>query len=451
MHHTRNTLAHPRPFLMAVLIAVILNPLNSSTISVALGTLLHHFHNGAASVTWIISGYYLGSAIAQPVLGRLGDLWGHRPLIYTGLVLIIVTAVFAPFSPTLSIFVLWRIIQAVGTSMVYPNAIALVRYAMPDTVGRFLGWIGMAAGIAIAVGPAIGGILMALASWHAIFWINVPLAILAGILFAMYSPTPPPRSRRRWQQLNSLVDWPGLGLFAGTISFALIWAVGLENRSNGMAIIYAAVLFAGLLVVEAKRSQPIIPIKWFVHPKFLISSVLTTLSNIVMYSILYGVPVSVQNMRHVSPKISGILLLAFAGVMTLASPWGGRLAQTKARRKPLIIAGVFLSGGMALLLNIRTLPWPLIVGGLMLTGLSFALSNVLLQQSLLESVPPAETGRASGLFMLIRYLGTIISSVLVAFGSLSTLHLPLFFILFVISLSTAILPVVMPETGIISF
>ncbi len=87
----------------------------------------------------------------------------------------------------------------------------------------------------------------------------------------------------------------------------------------------------------------------------------------------------------------------------------------------------------------------------MLTGLSFALSNVLLQQSLLESVPPAETGRASGLFMLIRYLGTIISSVLVAFGSLSTLHLPLFFILFVISLSTAILPVVMPETGIISF
>ena len=97
LHHTRNTLAHPRPFLMAVLIAVILNPLNSSTISVALGTLLHHFHNGAASVTWIISGYYLGSAIAQPVLGRLGDLWGHRPLIYTGLVLIIVT--FLPHFP----------------------------------------------------------------------------------------------------------------------------------------------------------------------------------------------------------------------------------------------------------------------------------------------------------------------------------------------------------------
>ncbi len=442
------TLVNPGPFLVAVLIAVILNPLNSSTISVALGVLLHHFQNGTASVTWIISGYYLGSAIAQPVFGRLGDLWGHRPLIYIGLALIILTAVFAPLSPTLTVFVIWRVIQAVGTSMIYPNAIALVRYGLPDAVGRVLGWIGMAAGIAIAVGPTIGGVLMSVASWHAIFWVNIPLALVAGVLFFAYSPMLPSRPRGGFRQLGTLIDWPGLGLFATTVSMGLVWAVGLESGRNALAILYAGILFVGLIAVELKTAQPLIPLKWFLQPKFLISSILTTLSNIVMYGILYGLPVSVQNLRHLSPKNSGLLLLAFAGVMTVASPWGGHMAQKKARRKPLIAAGVFLAAGTSLLLNIRSFPWALIIMGLMLVGLSFALSNVLLQQSVLESVPASETGRASGLFMLIRYLGTIISSVLIAFStSASTHHLPLFFTLFAIAVVTALLPLLMTETA----
>ncbi len=447
MNRKRIVTRFPLPFLLALLIAIILNPLNSSTISVALGALLHHFHNQAASLTWIISGYYLGSAIAQPVLGRMGDLWGHHRLIYMGLSLIILTAIFAPLSPNLTTFVIWRVIQAVGTSMIYPNAIALARYLLPELMGRLLGWIGVAAGIAIAIGPTLGGILMAMAGWNAIFWINIPLAVVAGMLFWLYSPAMPQRLAGTLPTMRIQIDWPGLILFASTVSVGLIWAVQLSNGRFTVTILYAVVLFAGLLRVESKTPYPLIPLRWFLRRKFLITSLLTTLSNIVLYGILYGLPVSVQTLRHVSPRDSGILLLAFAGVMTLASPWGGHLAQRSARRAPLMWAGLFLTGGTSLLLNIRSFPWLGIVIGLMLIGLSFALSNVLLQQSLLESVPPRETGRVSGLFMLIRYLGTIVSSVVITLGSSRPHPLPLFLILFLIALVTAILPIALPRSS----
>ncbi len=166
-----------------------------------------------------------------------------------------------------------------------------------------------------------------------------------------------------------------------------------------------------------------------------------------MDGILYGFPLSVQTVRDVSPKDSGLLLLAFSGIMTLASPWGRHLAQHKTRRKPVFASGVFLAAGMALLFNTKTFPWPLIVMGHMLIDLSFARSIILLQKSVLESVPAHETGRVSGLYMLLGYLGTIISSVLIAFSSSSALHLPLFFILFVIATVTVLLPLVMPETS----
>ena len=201
--------------------------------------------------------------LMDKLLGRLGDLWGHRFLIYVGLIFIVLSAVLTPLSPTLSIFVMWRVILAIGTSMVDPNAIALVRYGLSDAVGRILGWIGMAPGIAIAVDPTIGGVLMPIAHWYAIFWINIPLPILADVLFFAYGPVVPPSFRRGWKEIGTLVDWLGPVLFAGTIAFALSWTVGLGNHRNGVAIFYAIILFDGLIVVELKSTHPIILINWF--------------------------------------------------------------------------------------------------------------------------------------------------------------------------------------------
>lgn len=135
----RDSLSHSVAFVIAILICVVLNPLNSSTISVALPTLLRALHTNAYGITWIISGYYLGSAVAQPVMGKLGDIWGRSRFVYLGLFVMIVTAILAPLSQSLGLFVAWRVVQAIGTSMIYPYAIGLLRQYRSHDVGKILG------------------------------------------------------------------------------------------------------------------------------------------------------------------------------------------------------------------------------------------------------------------------------------------------------------------------
>lgn len=119
-------------------------------------------------------------------MGKLGDIWGRLRFVYLALLVMIVTAVLAPLSQSLGLFVAWRVVQAIGTSMIYPNAIGLLRQYRSHDVGKILGWIGMAGGISVAVGPTVGGLFVDVASWHSIFWLNIPLAIAAILILVIH-------------------------------------------------------------------------------------------------------------------------------------------------------------------------------------------------------------------------------------------------------------------------
>lgn len=427
----------------AILICVVLNPLNSSTISVALSTLLHALHTNQSGITWIVSGYYLGSAIAQPVMGKLGDAFGSKRFVYSGLVVMIVVALLAPLSTSLWQFVAWRIIQAIGTSMIYPNAISLIRNRLPNEIGKILGWIGMGGGVAVAVGPTIGGLLMDAASWHSIFWLNVPLALAAMLMLYIAdsgqgTDKAPPRDGTG---LVRQLDWLGMVLFTFAITAWLIWSQAhhLMANPNIWYLPIGAVLTVLLMVMELRHHAPIIPVRWFAKRQFLLSSFITVLVNLVMYCILYGFPLFLETIRHQSATRTGLLLLSFAGVMSVFSPLGGRFAAGRRRKRPQLIAGLALSAGTLILCFADHLPILVLTFGLAFIGLSFAISNVVIQQIVLESVPKQDTGQASGVYTLLRYLGTIISSVLIG-GTMSTgassAATRLFITLFIVSLVT---------------
>ncbi|MFD1674505.1 MFS transporter [Alicyclobacillus fodiniaquatilis] len=408
-------------FIAAILICVILNPLNSSTISVALPTLLHHFHTNAAGITWIVSGYYLGSAIAQPVMGKLGDEWGRRFFVYIGLCLMVLTALLAPLSSSLVVFVLWRVVQAIGTSMIFPNAIGLLREHRAKDLGKVLGWIGMAGGIAVAMGPTIGGFLVDWLSWHAIFWLNIPFALAGGLILWRVLPKQQKRTTRPTKATVNRTDWLGISLFAVAITSWLLWS-NLKHPfvSTALLMFVLSLLFtAGLLFVEWKKEMPIIPVRWFRHRQFTFSSSITVIANLIMYSILYGLPVFLQTVRHFSAADSGIFLLVYAGVMSVNSPLGGYFAQGSSRKLPLFLAGALLAAGVGLIWWGLVMPLFIMIIGLVLLGVSFAISNVVIQQIFLESVPPTEAGQASGVYTMFRYLGTIVSSALIG-GSINT-------------------------------
>lgn len=398
-------------FTPAILLSVVLNPLNSATISVGLEVLLTALHSGSSGITWIVSGYYLGSAVAQPIMGTLGDRLGYRKFLYVGLALVLLTAVLAPLSHNLWIFVAWRVVQAVGTSMVFPNAIGLVRRWQQHRMPLMLGWIGMAAGIALAVGPALGGLLIADFGWQAIFWLNIPIALAAGVLLWLSVPdggAAQATVSRGW-------DLWGSSLFSMLMVLLLLWSTGAVPAAMDAALgTGAAAVLVLLITVESRQARPVIPVRWFKHPIFSVAGSVTVVTNLVMYIALYGIPVWLETRRHLSVTASGFMLLIFAGTMALASPVGGRAARRRARRMPVLIAsGILVVASLILWLQNRA---PILWVGvaLALLGLSFAVSNVLLQQVVLELAPASQAGSASGLYSLLRYVGTMASSVVIA-------------------------------------
>lgn len=392
----------------SVLLAVALNPLNSATISVGLALVLASLHAGAAGITWIVSGYYLGSAVAQPIMGSLGDRMGYRRLVYSGFLLILVTAVLAPLSHSLWVFVGWRVVQAVGTSMVFPNAVGLVRRWEAGRVPVILGWIGMSAGIALAVGPALGGLLIAAFGWQSIFWLNIPIAVAAGLLMQWGVPDDRPAAvahRAHW-------DWPGSLFFTAAMVGFLLYATSPAPKIYMLAAALAALGF--LILCERRAAAPIIPLDWFSSLPFATASLATVVTNLVMYVALYGVPFLLETREHVSVTQSGLMLLIFAGVLALGSPLGGRLARGEHRRAPYLASAVILIAGITTFWTSSGANLWLVGIALGLMGTSFAISNVLLQQMVLESRPTAQSGGASGVFSLMRYVGTMASSVVVA-------------------------------------
>lgn len=400
------------PFVAAIVIATVLNPLNSSTISVALPTLLRDFHAVPSDLVWLISAYYFGSALAQPVFGKLGDAFGYARFLWIGLAVLLLTALLAPFSPSFPWLVGWRLVQAVGTSMVYPNAIGLARQYRSGDLGRILGWIGMAVGIALAIGPTIGGTLLALESWRAIFWLNAPLILLIAALLRFGLPKA--SAERRTAAAPKPIDWGGMALL-GLVLLLLLVSSGSIQKPWGVYVLAAGIALTPLLWwLEGRVSAPAFDVGLLRLRGFALAGAITVLSNLVTYLLLYGLPSLLESQRGLSPVVSGALLLGFAGVLAVASPFAGRFAQGRRRRGPLVVSGALVFVGSLVLIRAVTLPLWAVLAALAVLGTGFAVSNVLLQTVVLEIAPKEDAGSASGLYTLLRYVGTMASSVVIA-------------------------------------
>ena len=399
-------------FIAAILLATVLNPLNSSTISVALPVLLGQFHAGTQDLVWLISAYYFGSALAQPVFGKLGDQFGYRPFAYLGLALLAMPTLLAPFSPSFAWLVAWRVAQAIGTSMLYPSAIGLVRQHRDHDLGRILGWIGMAVGVALAVGPSLAGAILALVGWRGIFWLNAPLIALIAILLHRGLRGHPERTDA--MRPAAAIDAAGVGLLATSLGLLLAASALPHDPVAPWLFLGGMAVVPWLWTVEKRAKAPAFDVSLLRRRPFALAGVITVLANFVMYVVLYGLPSLLETDRGMSPLASGLLLLGFAGVLVIASPFAGRLAQGRLRRVPLLWAGALLLLGSLILIEAIAAPLVVLVGALALIGVSFALSNVLLQKLTLENAPTASAGSASGLYTLLRYLGTMGSSVVIA-------------------------------------
>lgn len=395
---------------VAVALATMLAPLNSTMIAVALPPIAAQFDAGA-SVPWLVTGYLIAMASLQPVAGKLGDRLGRRPLILGGLAVFAVASLGAALAPTFGWLLSFRVLQGVAGALAFPNGAALLRDAIPGARrGRRFGLVGAGASLAAAIGPPVAGVLVWLSGWQSIFYVNVLLIVPA--LWLGWTTFPP--AQRRAEQRP--FDLAGSAL----LSVALIAvAVQLTHRGPsgvGSLAIWALALLATVVfaLVEWRHPDPAVQLRLFGRRAFAAANVGIASGNFAMYVTLLSVPLLLAG-RSGGSIGAGAVLAAMSGAMFVASPIGGALADRWGRRRPALLGmALMATGTVALVVFGSGLSIPVLVGALMLIGLGVGTGTPALQTTAVEAAPARDAGMASGVYTTSRYLGSIVGSALLA-------------------------------------
>ncbi|MFK0524058.1 MFS transporter [Paenibacillus illinoisensis] len=415
-----------RWLMISVGLGILLNPLNSSMVSVAIPRLQNVFHLDFTVVSWIIFSFYIASAIAQPIMGKASDLFGRRRIFQSGLVVSFAASLLAPLSPNFGWLIVFRIVQSIGTSMMVAVGMAIVRIHITEKQATALSVLSIFLSGAAAIGPFIGGIIIHWWGWPSIFLVNIPFVVTSFLLAWRHIPKDDPSttsvarnmSFRKW---FNLIDASGVLLF--TVGLVALLVGLLSAKSSGQIsfnnVIVGLIGFVGLIAFvrhELKAKAPFIPLRTFAkYPAMTWINVEFMVVNLLFYSLFFGLPSYLQIVRHVSEFHTGMLMLSLGLCSLVASPIAGRWIDKSGPRPALIMSGMLMTFGSVWIVTLdQTSPVISVCLALAAFGISNGLNSVTMQAALFKSSPKEIIGVASGIFNTSRYLGTILSSLLIS-------------------------------------
>jgi MFS family permease len=414
---TRESTVLPPRMLASVAWGTLLNPLNSSMIAVALVPIHTAFGVSVADATWLVSGFYLAGAVGQPLMGRLADRLGPRRVFVAGLLLAALAGGLGPLAPSIGWLAALRVLQALGTSGAFPAGMAMFRARVGDGArppARALAVVSVASNVSAAVGPTLGGLLVELAGWPAVFLVNVPAAGLCALVALRWLPADPADGwRAGWlRSIATQVDLPGVALFTATIGglLAFLLSVAGGPRWPLLAVVPAAA--AALVWRELRAGQPFIDVRMLAPGRGLAGVYAQFAAvNLVFYSIFFGLPLWLEEVRGLGPGQAGLVVMPFAGLGVLATVVAARLIERWGARPTLVLGSGVLALGVVLLLVLGpATPLVGVVGVVAVLGLPNGLLNLSLQALLFGAATSADMGAASGLFQTCRYVGSVLST-----------------------------------------
>jgi EmrB/QacA subfamily drug resistance transporter len=383
--------------------------MDNTIVNVALPSIRADLDASVSQLQWTIDAYTLVLAALLMLAGSTADRLGRVRVFQVGLAVFTVGSLACSLAPSVGWLIAFRVLQAIGGSMLNPVAMSIIRNTFEDPRERAqaIGVWGAVVGISMALGPVLGGVLVE-ASWRAIFLVNIPVGLAAIVLTARYVPESRAAHGRRVDPVGQVL----------VIALLLTLVYGIIE---GAPVFYAAaaVAFVALLIYEPRREEPLIELRFFGSAPFSGATLIAICSFAALAGFLFMNTIYLQDVRGFTPIHAGLLTLPMAAIAIVGGPLSGRFIGTYGTRAPLVVGGLGILISALMLTDLSpttSIGW--IVAAYVVFGIGFGVINPPITNTAVSGMPPAQAGVAAAVASTSRQVGQSLGVAIVG----ATLH-----------------------------
>jgi EmrB/QacA subfamily drug resistance transporter len=399
---------------------------DNTIVNVALPSIQRDLHAPVSGLQWTVDAYTVVVASFLILAGSTADRFGRRRVFQIGLATFTLGSLLCSLAPSLGWLVAFRMLQAVGGSMMNPVAVSIITntFTDPRERARAIGIWGGVFGLSIAAGPVLGGVLVAGVGWRGIFWVNIPIGVAAIVLTALFVPESRAARARRPDPAGQVLIIVALA----SLTYAIIegphrgW---LSPVILGLFTLTAAAI-TGLLVYEPRRDEPLLDLRFFRSAPFSGASLIAISALAALGGFLFLNTLYLQDVRGLSALHAGLYTLPLAVMTLLLAPLSGWIISRRGPRLPLLVAGVAMTAGGLLLTGLTpdtSVAW--LMTAYVTFGIGSGMVNAPITNTAVSGMPVAQAGVAAAVASTSRQVGQSLGVAVVGSAVASALHGPL--------------------------
>ena len=413
--------AHPHLILAICCMSLLIVGMDVTIVNVALPAIQKDLHARLAGLQWILDAYTLVVASFLMLSGSISDRFGRRKVFQIGLSVFTLGSLLCSRAATIDQLIWFRALQGLGASMLNPVALSIIANAFPNPKARAraVGIWGAVAGVSLGIGPLIGGALTEAIGWRSIFWINVPIGMVAALLAARFVPESKAARARAFDPVGQMLVLTGLG--------TLTWGV-IEGPHAGWGsgqilglFVTAGLAFAAFVLYEPRRRDPLLDLRFFRSVPFSVATVLAVIAFSCFAGFLFLNTLYLQQVRGLSAWHAGLFTLPLAAAMIVCAPWSGRLVGSYGTRPSLLAAGAGFLASTLMLTGLgqhTSVSW--LLAAYTLLGVGLGMVNPAITNNAVAGMPLSQAGVAAAIASTGRQvgaaLGVAVSGTVVAAG-----------------------------------
>jgi MFS family permease len=407
--------SYPWLVVATVCVGAFLGQLDASIVSLVLPTLEETFHSDLSSVQWVAIVYLLVLTGLLTPLGRVADQLGRKALYTLGFLVFVGGSALCGLAPSLGLLIAARALQGIGAALLQANSVAIITAAVPRRMlGRAIGVQGTAQALGLAVGPTVGGLLLAWIGWRCIFLINLPIGLLGALMARITLP--------QTHAAHGRVAFNRVAALALPLSITAL-LLALTFFDMAIALLPAAALMLVIVLVSERRSdEPLIGGEVLGAPGLLLGITAGLLSYTVLFGALFAMPVLFERRFEIGPAHAGLLLTTIPALLAAMALAGGWLSDHVGPRVPTVTGMLVAAAGLAAVWLGADGHMPVVIAGLALLGIGAGLFIPANNATIMGAVPKARLGVGGGLLNMMRGVGTSLGVALVGLALAIVTH-----------------------------